>query len=265
MKTCPQCGKEIENHRKAYCSQSCQFWFNSIRREKESHLPPVKRRNAGYFHLITGSTWAKSKGQGKRMGSLVVGSMAAMVSVYTEEIVPFTEENLKRHFFGTRFSIAHVRICDGSTLNIVQVAKKFGWPESLYHHLVTSQMIEFNPEPTEALRNRFTVAIKEVYNITASIEVEQDRSGAKKENIFDFEQGVRLIVSRERFEEKEMIHFSASYDSKYYKGTADRTLFDLMTQCICDLCHSQIKLVFSGFSTNGIPHWHIPLNNINLN
>jgi signal recognition particle subunit SEC65 len=84
---------EIENKRKKFCSESCKYWFNSIKKDNEKGLPPVKKRNENYFYMIVGSERAKSNSrQGKRSGSMVTGSMSAMVYVTVEEIVELNRQ-----------------------------------------------------------------------------------------------------------------------------------------------------------------------------
>lgn len=101
MKICPHCKSEIKTPRVKYCTSHCKYWYNLIKKQKESHLPPVRKRNDSYFFMVTGSTRAKSGvRQGKRVNGMITGSMSAMINVTVEEIVPVTAENLDRHFAG---------------------------------------------------------------------------------------------------------------------------------------------------------------------
>ena len=122
-KTCPRCKGSITNQRRKYCSDSCRYWYNAIRKEKESHLPPVRKRNANYFHMITGAQPNSLRGHGGRNHK---GAMAARVYIYTEEIVEVNYANLLRHFTGTKYDLQVARRCDGSTITKKQFEN---WPK----------------------------------------------------------------------------------------------------------------------------------------
>ncbi len=106
MKKCAnvyqKCEKLVSNPRKKFCCDSCKYWFNLIRKEKESHLPPVKKRNKEYFAMVTRSERAnKGSGQGRRSGSTVRGSMSDFyLLIAVEEWMPFNNENVIKHFAG---------------------------------------------------------------------------------------------------------------------------------------------------------------------
>ena len=99
-KTCKQCRKPLDNPRTQYCGASCRYWFNSIKQEKEKHLSPAKKRNSGWFYMLTGNTQWDRKGQGKRSGGMVTGGMGAMIRWPTFELVEVTPENIANHFSG---------------------------------------------------------------------------------------------------------------------------------------------------------------------
>lgn len=100
---CPKCSEAITDPRKKYCSATCKYWFNLIKREKESHLPPVKKRTEQYFSMVVGSQRAVMKGggrQGKRSGGMITGSMSAFIYCTVESVVEVNIDNLNRHFEG---------------------------------------------------------------------------------------------------------------------------------------------------------------------
>jgi hypothetical protein len=99
FKKCPHCDKDVINIRKKFCSGSCKYWYNNIKKDNEKHLPLKKFRNRQYFSMVVGST-NKSKGQGKRCGHMVTGGMSAMISSTVEEMVLVNAENIKRHMKG---------------------------------------------------------------------------------------------------------------------------------------------------------------------
>ncbi len=99
MKNCKKCGKPLENTRRSYCSESCKWHYNMLKQEREKHLPPVRKRNRNYFKMAVGASF-NLRGQGRRAGGMIRGSMAAMIPILQEQIAKVTKENLERHFAG---------------------------------------------------------------------------------------------------------------------------------------------------------------------
>src|SRR5688572_5764718 len=67
-----------------------------------------------------------------------------------------------------------------------------------------------NPQSFDVLKERFKDAVKKSYDVEKIAENPKERPGQKGEHVFDFEDGIRLIISRDRFKEKEVLHFSGS-------------------------------------------------------
>ena len=114
-KTCAKCGAELDNKRKKFCSDSCKWWFNAVKKENEKDLPPVKKRNKDwcYVYLSVGNTISQ-RGQGKRSGGLVKGGMAGNVNYEITELRPFNFANLEFHFSAKRgYSYIPQYICLG--------------------------------------------------------------------------------------------------------------------------------------------------------
>ncbi len=126
MNTCVKCGGKLPTQRHKFCSSHCKYWYNVIKREKEAHLPPKRKRNKSYFYMIVGSEWAKgSSRQGKRSGSMVVGAMAAMVRTTVEDVVEVNETNIKKHFDGIPGYIPNgLRLGDGTYIKREDVFKQ---------------------------------------------------------------------------------------------------------------------------------------------
>lgn len=72
-------------------------------------------------------------------------------------------------------------------------------------------MIPFKPEKVEDLKERYPESIKELYiqlDVARGLRV---RPGTQKENVFDFLDGVRLIISKEQEPSLRLvIHISGS-------------------------------------------------------
>ena len=71
--------------------------------------------------------------------------------------------------------------------------------------------VEYNPQPLAQLKERYSKALSKLFVLEEVVEG-GDRPGLNPANIFDFEDGLRLIVSRDHgmvFGE-ERVHFSAS-------------------------------------------------------
>ena len=127
MKNCPRCKKEIHrSSRKKYCSESCKYWFNSIRKDKEKHLPPVRKRTANFFSMVIGSEVANSRGQGRRSGGTIKGAMSARIECTIEAWTAITKDNLQKHFKGIRgYTPVTARLGDGRRLNKVEILREF--------------------------------------------------------------------------------------------------------------------------------------------
>lgn len=127
MKVCANCTNKIDN-RKKFCSDNCRYWFNVIKKEREAHLPPVKKRNNRFFSMVTGYGVAKMKGaerQGRRSGHMVTGAMGARVNCTNEEWAEINYDNLKRHFTSISFYRPWgIKLGDGTEIKEKEIQKK---------------------------------------------------------------------------------------------------------------------------------------------
>jgi hypothetical protein len=98
-KKCARCGEPLESNRKKFCSDTCKWRYNSIKKDNEKHLPPVKKRNKEWCHVFVriGNTISE-RGQGRRSGGMVKGGMAANVNYEVTELRTFNFDNVKFHF-----------------------------------------------------------------------------------------------------------------------------------------------------------------------
>lgn len=131
--------------------------------------------------------------------------------------------------------------------------------------------LPINPQPLATLKQRFADAVKDVYNVETIAANPGDRPGQKEQHIFDFEDGIRLIVSRDRFKEKEVLHFSASVFEGYdiEAGLHPRLyLAKFLGECTAHItelsgCKTDDVVLVAITKDKGVPHWIIELANLN--
>lgn len=116
---------------KKFCCDSCKYWYNLIKKEKEAHLPPAKKRNRNFFSMVIGSEIARMKGgarQGKRTGGgMITGSMSAMVRCTVEKWVEYNVGNIKQHFAGIPGYTPTIAVMgDQSRLTKQEIYKELG-------------------------------------------------------------------------------------------------------------------------------------------
>jgi hypothetical protein len=137
-------------------------------------------------------------------------------------------------------------------------------------------MLEFEPEPMAKLKERYPLAIKDIYDVLAVHFNNMQRPGEKREHVFDFQDGMRLIVSKDKMPGKApYVHFSASiipgtsleehivvfvqgkgleFSMNVFKEMAELRFADLG-----DIGDKQ-KIIFLGFSEQkGAPHFMMEL------
>lgn len=129
--------------------------------------------------------------------------------------------------------------------------------------------LPFRPAPVETLRERFPLALDRVWRDPA--EDAPERPGMFRTHVFDFEHGMRLIISKERHAiingGRLHIHVSASWnapdDIKAFTDTNGVTTPERLTAYV-QAMYSRIggrgTLVFIGTSEGkAVPHWIVDL------
>lgn len=125
-------------------------------------------------------------------------------------------------------------------------------------------MIQFKPEPLGSLKSRFKEALIDSYCVANVKENPEERPGDKPRHVFDFEDGIRLIVSRDVIKSQEVIHFSGSFEPAIYSGSMNmQHILDLMVYKFIVLWGTKPHVNFVGFTSKGIPHWCIKSLNLN--
>ncbi len=127
--------------------------------------------------------------------------------------------------------------------------------------------IEYFPEKDEQLLARFSKAFEKVYDAKKVVtDPTAERPGQNKNCIFDFEDGIRLIVSRELLNGKEVVHFSGSVNEALYKGMIiESVLLKKMENKFEYLMQQKTISHLVAFSNKGIPHWICDCVPFNLN
>lgn len=111
-------------------------------------------------------------------------------------------------------------------------------------------MIPFEPESIEKLKERLPKALEKIWKVTNPM---PDRPGLHREHVFDFESGIRLLISRDQLKrEKPEIHVSASWE--FNPPNSIREMHLLVINSYRALGGKDI-INFIGFSNKNIPHW----------
>ncbi len=124
-----------------------------------------------------------------------------------------------------------------------------------------------SPEPLDALRARYAAALEHVYDVRVILQG-GIRPGEVPANVFDALDGLRLIVSRERMLDRELLlHVSASFPAESRMAdefrllavaTPKRKILDMwladLPRRFTELSDDRRPLEFVGWSEKGIPH-----------
>lgn len=132
-------------------------------------------------------------------------------------------------------------------------------------------MLPNTPEPIESLRARYPAALEHVYDQESVAYSGAVRPGECRANVFDFEDGLRLIISRKRDPWGDVwLHYSASFPSDC--RIADEVRLLRLTSPLARVMAMWVESVPSRFadlsgdqrpvdrhwrSEIGIPHWLI--------
>lgn len=119
--------------------------------------------------------------------------------------------------------------------------------------------IPFQPEPLEQLQARYAQAIEKVWEPSFGM---MDTPGQHRENVFDCEDGIRIIISRDKklFElntdSDTVIHFSGSVNESIYTGRLDESALRKMEQHYFEISQYRGAIMLIMFSPEKkIPHW----------
>lgn len=123
-----------------------------------------------------------------------------------------------------------------------------------------SERLPFVAESIDEARDRFSVALERIYPANV---LTDDRPGQKPENVFDFDSGLRLIVSRDRLEDGDVrIHVSASLEEGSHLAEAVRhgltpSVFRSghVLPTLQEIAGAFVLLSCQSISPQGVVHW----------
>ena len=130
--------------------------------------------------------------------------------------------------------------------------------------------LPFKPEPEAALKARVPAALEVVYDQKVAYynrEVAKDMSKAPSGNrahVFDFEDGLRLIISRDAIEKKMYVHVSASLEMEnplmtfLPRGQRGFAMFCRGAACKIGELLSLPGPLPQHVTEGKIPHWFLP-------
>jgi len=124
-------------------------------------------------------------------------------------------------------------------------------------------MLPFKPQAIETLKARYPAALRKVFDCTKGIP--RPRPGELYSQVFDCEDGIRLIVSRDRETESDVfLHLSASFVEGYLiwnvlKGSGlagQRKFIEMVEVRFREISGDDDPLEFHDFSAGKqVPHW----------
>lgn len=127
-------------------------------------------------------------------------------------------------------------------------------------------IIPFEPEPIEKLKLRFPNALKKEWNQNTIPFLDKIRPGQDRTYIFDFQNGLRLIISKDNLKELGglHIHISASGNNKdVFKNINSIEYLTSYIETHYLLLGGKGNLEWVGFSKGKVPHWKIKIGNKN--
>ncbi len=117
------------------------------------------------------------------------------------------------------------------------------------------------PQPIAVLAGRFSEAIVEEYDATAVLHGAQEGPARKPQHVFEFEQGIRLIISIDKIGAEAKLHVSASFNreramSFIADGRLDqKKAIDFALGALNQITPSKLQVDFLGMTSSGVFHF----------
>src|SRR3954468_23455740 len=117
-------------------------------------------------------------------------------------------------------------------------------------------MLPFEPESLESMQARFPKALERIWVVPSNGDM-PDRPGMHREHLFDFESGLRLLISIDRLDKANtIIHISASWE--YFTPVTFTVASEQVNEAYKSLGgKGHLKLI--GVSQFGVPHWTVKI------
>ena len=124
--------------------------------------------------------------------------------------------------------------------------------------------LEHDPQTIEVLRARYGAAVETAWDTDL---LPEERPGFHRSHVFDSKDGMRLIISRERYGEREYIHVSASaretsplYGSIVSGRESPTQFVRRVRKRFREISGDSRPLTLVGFSSGkGVPHFKLTL------
>lgn len=121
--------------------------------------------------------------------------------------------------------------------------------------------LEPNPQPIEVLASRFSEALVGEYDPVAMLHGDQEGPGGKPQHVFDFEQGVRLIISIDKIGPEAKLHVSASFNKErattfIVAGRFDqKKAVDFALEALNKITPCKLQVAFLAMTSGAILHF----------
>ena len=119
-------------------------------------------------------------------------------------------------------------------------------------------MLDYEPEPLQSMRKRYGAAVETVYIAGSS-----PRPGQQRKNVFDCDDGLRLIISRDAVVGAPQIHVSTSV----YPGSRLEEMIEggMQIEAFLFFCVTRFgaisgdgrPITFVGISEGGVSHFYV--------
>lgn len=117
--------------------------------------------------------------------------------------------------------------------------------------------LPFQQESVESMQARFSQALDREFDADKIADGEPDRPGLHRENVFDFEDGIRIIISKDRTRGNLFLHLSGS---SQLGRVSFKTMLEEMVKRLLVLNQRPFSGVAeASASTEGVIHLVIPL------
>jgi hypothetical protein len=123
-------------------------------------------------------------------------------------------------------------------------------------------MIPFIPETMSANRARFAAALEPLYIIT-DYQPPSPRPGEQRRHVFDFEDGMRIIASRDTIIGRHFLHASASMNAdrvgKHIHLDSAKVVIGSWRAVLCSLSGRTDWQLMGLEGPQKVPHWFVEL------